>query len=117
MVVVRKICRCSDLSLKFCKSTLKSQALPLHMKILHNVLQHVISLKYRHGDAITYLDVYILDSILEGRVLNVGNIIVQHMLSTLCIGKRSLPFGSIITQILKHFLGHITEPLSFALRN
>lgn len=91
------------------------------MKILHNVLQHVsslkYSLKYRHGDAITYLDVSILDSILEGRVLNVGYIIVQHMLSTPCIGKHSLPFGSIITRILKHFLGHITEPLSFALRN
>ena len=36
--VVRKICRHSDLSFKFCNSTLKSQALPFQLRILHSVL-------------------------------------------------------------------------------
>lgn len=36
--IVRKICRCFDLSFKFCKSTLKSQTLPLQLRILHYVL-------------------------------------------------------------------------------
>lgn len=52
----------------------------------------------------------LLDSILEGMVLNLGNIIFQSMFSILGISKRSLPFGSIITRILKHFRVLITEP-------
>ena len=52
----------------------------------------------------------LLDSILEGRVLNVGYIIVQHMLSALGIASWYLPFGSIITRILKHFRVPITKP-------
>lgn len=52
----------------------------------------------------------LLDSILEGMVLNLGNIIFQSMFSILGISKRSLPFGSIINRILKHFRVLITEP-------
>ena len=55
----------------------------------------------------------LLDSILQGGVLNVGYIIIHHMLSTLCIAKQSLPHGSIITYILKHFRVPIIEPTFF----
>lgn len=52
----------------------------------------------------------LLDSIFVGWKLNVSYIILQHMLSTLVIASWSLPFGSIITSILKHFRVSISEP-------
>lgn len=60
---VMNICRRSDLSSQFCKSTLKSQALPLQLQVLHSLLQHVISSRLRHGNEVTHLDVALLDSI------------------------------------------------------
>lgn len=85
--VVGKICRRSDLSSEFCKSTLKSQALPLQLRILHSVLQHVNSPQSGHGDEVIRLDLAIIDYILECSMLNVGYIILKHMLSTSNIAK------------------------------
>lgn len=109
---VRKICRRRDLSTAFCNSPLKSQALPLQTRILHYVLHHVITPRGGHADEVSRLDVAILDCILEERVLNIGYIILNHMLSTPNLAKRSLPYASIITRILEYFHVPITESIS-----
>ena len=111
--VVRKICRRRDLSSEFCRSPLKSQVLPLQIKIFYYVIHHVITPRFGHADEINRLDVTILDCILEGRMLNVGYIILHHMLSTPCIAKRFIPYANIITRILKYFSVPITEPIFF----
>lgn len=49
-------------------------------------------------------------------MLNVGYIIVQHMVSAPGIMSWYLPFGSIITRILKHFQVPITEPTFLSLK-
>lgn len=54
----------------------------------------------RHGNKVTCLDVALLDSNLESKKLNVGYIIIQHVLGTRSIRNRSLLFG---TRILQHF--------------
>lgn len=94
--VVQNIYRRYDLSIKFCNCSFKSQALPLQVRILHSVLQHAISHKKRHGNEVRRLDVASLESILMGKKLNVGYIILYHMLSTPGIATWSLLFGSII---------------------
>ena len=65
-----------------------------------------------HADEVSNLYVAILDCILEERVLNIGYIILHHMLSTPSLAKRSLPYASIITRILEYFRVPITEPIS-----
>ena len=85
-------------NLEICdNSPLKSQALPLQTQILHYVLHHVITPRAGHADEVSRLDVAILDCILEERVLNIGYIILHHMLRTPNLAKRSLPYASIIT--------------------
>ena len=96
--VVQKICRRHDLSSEFCRSPLKSQSLPLQIRILYYVLHHVITPRFFHADEVNSLDVAILDCILEGRVLNVSYIIFHHMLNTPYITKRSILYASIITR-------------------
>lgn len=100
---VKNICRRSDFSNEDYSGTLKSQALCLQVRMLYNVLQHVISPKKGHGDKVTRLDVALLDSIIEEMTVNVGYVILHHMLATLEVGNKTLPFGGIITRILKHF--------------
>ncbi|KAH9649255.1 Integrase catalytic domain-containing protein [Citrus sinensis] len=66
---------------------------------------------FRHTDgvqrvtwnAFTRLDVALLDSLLTDRPINLGYIIVRHMLSTPAVNHRLLPYGSIITKILRRF--------------
>ncbi|KAH9704323.1 hypothetical protein KPL70_011410 [Citrus sinensis] len=95
---VRKICRRRDLSTVFCNSPLKSQALPLQTRILHYVLHHVITPRAGHADEVSRLDVAILDCILEEKVLNIGYIILHHMLSTPNLAKRSLPYAALLPE-------------------
>lgn len=107
---VRNICRRSDLSEFFCNASFKAQALPLQVRVLHSIIQHFISIRTGHFDEVTRLDVCLLDSILVGRKVDVGYILVQHMLDTPDNKSRSLPYGSIITRVLKYFKVPITEP-------
>ena len=51
-----------------------------------------------HADEVSRLDVAILDCILEERVLNIGYIILHHMLSTPNLAKRSLPYAALLPE-------------------
>lgn len=100
---VRNICRRRDLSDEICMLPFRSQLLPLQVRILHSILQHIVTPRKGHSDEVTRLDVAILDSLLTDRPINLGYIIVRHMLSTPAVNHRLLPYGSIITKILRRF--------------
>ena len=56
-----------------------------------------------HSDEVTRLDVGLLDSLISSRPINLGYVIVRHMLSTPAVNHHLLPYGSIITKILRRF--------------
>ena len=64
-----------------------------------------------HTDEVTRLDIGLLDSLIHRRHVSLSYIILCHMLSTPKVSNRSLPYGSIITRILKHFRVPIAEPV------
>ncbi|KAH9801181.1 hypothetical protein KPL71_000929 [Citrus sinensis] len=98
---VRNICRRRDLSDEICLLHFRSQLLPLKVCILHTILQYIVTPRKGHSDEVTRLDVGLLDSLLTDRPINLGYIIVRHMLSTPAVNHRLLPYGSIITKILR----------------
>ena len=100
---VRNICRRRDLSDDICTLPFRSQLLSLQVHILHTILQHIITPRKGHSDEGTGLDVGLLDSLISGRPINLGYVIVRHMLSTPAVNHRLLPYGSIITKILQCF--------------
>ncbi|KAH9649201.1 Integrase catalytic domain-containing protein [Citrus sinensis] len=100
---VRNICRRRDLSDEICLLPFRSQLLPLQVRILHTILQHIVTPRKGHSDEVTRLDVGLLDSLLTDRPINLGYVIVRHMLSTPAVNHRLLPYGSIITKILRRF--------------
>lgn len=107
---VRNICRWSDLSDDVCKIKFPTQYLCLQVRILHNILQHVVSPRGRHADQVTRLDVALLYCILRGRRLNFGYIILRYMFSIPAVTNQSFPFGGFITRILKYKGVPICEP-------
>ena len=67
------------------------------------MLQHIVTPRKGHSDEVTRLDVGLLDSLISGRPINLGYVIVRHILSTLAVNHHLLSYGSIITKILRHF--------------
>ncbi|KAH9724959.1 hypothetical protein KPL70_007685 [Citrus sinensis] len=97
---VWNICRHRDLTNDICALPFQSQLLPLQVRILHTILQHIVTPRKCHSDEVTRMDVGLLDSLLEGRPINLGYVILRHMLSTPVVNHRLLSYGSIISKIL-----------------
>ena len=106
---VQNICRRRDLSYNLCSLSFRSQLLPFQVRMLHSILQHMVTPRQVHSDKVTRLDVGLLDSLSHGRHVSLSYIIIRHMLSTTIVTNRSLPYGSIITRILRYFHVPLTE--------
>ena len=88
---VRNICRCQDLSDDVCSLPFRSQLMPMQIRILHSILQHIVTPRKGHSDEVTCLDVGLLDCLLRRHLVNLGYIILRHMLSTPAVNNRLLP--------------------------
>ena len=108
---IRNICRRRDLSDEVCSLSFRSQLLPFQVRILHSILQHMITPRQGHTDETTRLDVGLLDSLIQGRQMHLSFTILRHMLSTTVVFNMSFPYGSIISKILRHFHVPLTEPV------
>ena len=103
---IRNICRRQHLSNNICSLPFLSQLLLI---ILHSILQHIVTPRKWYNDEVTRLDVGLLDCLLRRRPVNLGYIILHHMLSTPAMKNKLLPYGSIITRILRYFRIFIIE--------
>ena len=56
-----------------------------------------------HRDEVSYLESFLIYSILVGRRLNIGYIIMYHMAACCKIKTRILPYGRIMTKVFKEF--------------
>lgn len=71
--------------------------------MIHSIVQHVVTLRQGHTDDMTRLDVRLLDCILRRRRVNIGYVILRHILTTPMVTNRLLPYSSIINRIFRHF--------------
>ena len=106
---VWNICRRRDLSDDICSLSFRSQLLHFQVRILHIIFQHMVTPRQVHTDEVTRLDVGLLDSLIRRWHVSLSYTIFCHMLSTPKVFNRSLPYGSIITRILKFFRVPFTE--------
>ena len=100
---VQNIYRRWDLTNDICALPFWSQLLPLQVRFLHTMLQHIVTPRKGHSNEVIRLDVGLLDSLIEGHLINLGYVILRHMLSTAVVNYHLLPYGSIISKILCHF--------------
>ena len=86
---VRNICWRRDLSDDVCSLSFRSQLLPFQIRILHIILQHLVTPRQGHTDEVTRLDVGLLDSLIRRRHVSLSYTILCHMLSTPWVSNRS----------------------------
>ena len=55
-------------------------------RILHNIIDHCILPRGGHKDEASYMEAFVIDSIIKGRQLHVGHMIIQHMI--VCCNKK-----------------------------
>lgn len=99
----------SDLSDDIFHLSFYSQLLPLQVQVLHNILQHIGTPKKCYNNEFTRLAVGLLDCLIRRRTVNLWYIIFCHMLTTPVVTNRLLPYGSIITKILRYFKVLVSE--------
>ena len=55
----------------------------------------------RHRDEVSYLEAFIVDSILTGRRIHVGYLMMMHMISYVENTTRVLPYDRFLTRVFK----------------
>lgn len=58
-------------------------SIPFHIRVLNSISQHIITPKKGHTNEVNQLDVGLWDCIIRQRLINIGYVILRHMLSTL----------------------------------
>ena len=48
--------------------------------ILHNIVGHLIISRRGHRDEVSYMEAFVIDSIIKGRQFHIGHMIIQHMI-------------------------------------
>ena len=77
----------------------------------------------RHRDEVSYLEAFLVYFLLVGRRLNIGYIIMNHMVECCESKTRILPYGPIMTKVFKAFGINLTledeveEPLPYDIYN
>ena len=75
------------------------------LTMISRVLQHMICSillpQGRHRDEVSYLEAFFIDSILTGRRIHVGYLMMMHMISCCESTTRVLPYDRFLTRVFK----------------
>ncbi|WKA01366.1 hypothetical protein VitviT2T_019649 [Vitis vinifera] len=80
-----------------------SHLLTVLSRILHHMISYIFIPKGGHRDDVSFLEAFLVDSILTERKVNIGYIIFQHMKACSISEDSVLPYGMFITKIVKYF--------------
>ena len=82
----------------------KSKDLTLQPRLLLLFVQHNILPQGGHRSEPSYIDLWLMDSILCVRKVNLGFLIVQHMGNVLSSTTSVLPYGMLLITIFNHLI-------------
>ncbi|KAJ9691570.1 hypothetical protein PVL29_013682 [Vitis rotundifolia] len=80
-----------------------SHSLTVLSRILQYMISYIFIPKRGHRDDVSFLEVFLVDSILTERKINMGYIIFRHMKASSLSEDSVLPYGMFITKIIKYF--------------
>ena len=70
-------------------------------RVLHHMIYSIILPWGRHQDKVSYYEAFLIDSILTGRRIHLGYLIMMHMISCFKSMARVLPYGHFLTRVFK----------------
>ena len=78
-----------------------AHSLTVRSRILHHMILYILLPRGGHRDEVSYLEAFIIDSIMRGRRIDVGYVMMMHMLACCESSTRVLPYGRFLTRVFK----------------
>ena len=78
-----------------------AHSLTVTSRVLHHMVYSILLPRDGHRDEVSYLEAFIVDSILTGRRIHVGYLMMMHMISCCESKTRVLPYGRFLTRVFK----------------
>ncbi|RVX16826.1 Retrovirus-related Pol polyprotein from transposon RE1 [Vitis vinifera] len=78
-----------------------AHSLTVISRILHHMVCSILLPRGGHRDEVSYLEAFIVDSILTGRRIHVGYLMMMHMISCCESKTHVLPYGRFLTRVFK----------------
>ena len=79
-----------------------AHSLIVSSQVLHHMICSVLLPRGGHRDEVSYLEAFIVDSILTGRRIHVGFLMMMHMISCVESMTKVLPYDRFLTRVFKN---------------
>ncbi|KAG5235412.1 Retrovirus-related polyprotein from transposon [Salix suchowensis] len=82
---------------------IKSQDLLLRPRLIHRIIAHNILPKKGHYDEVTFMELCLIDCMIQRRPINLPYIMIRNMILAYDQKQKALPYGQVFTTIFEHF--------------
>ena len=94
-----------------------THSLTLINRVLHHMICSILLPRGGHRDEVSYLDVFLLNSILMGRQIHVGYLMMMHMISCCESTTHVLPYGCFFIRVFKDVRVDLSRETDFEAPN
>ena len=70
-------------------------------RVLHHMICSILLPRGGHRDEVSYYEAFLVDSIMTGRRIHLGHLMMMHMISCCKNTTRVLPYGRFLTRVFK----------------
>ena len=78
-----------------------AHSLTVPSRVLHHMICSILLPRGGHRDEVSYYEAFLVDSLLTGRRILVGYVMMRHMMSCCESTTRVLPYGRFLTRVFK----------------
>ena len=80
-----------------------SHSLSIKCRVLYHIITFSIIPRRGHREELSYLEAFLVDSLLMGCTVNLGHIMLNHMIACCEIMTLVLPYGLFLTKVFREF--------------
>ncbi|WJZ89381.1 hypothetical protein VitviT2T_008604 [Vitis vinifera] len=86
-------------------------------RVLHHMICSIILPRDEHRDEVSYYEAFLIDSILTGRRIHLGYMMMMHIISCCKSKTRVLPYGRFLTRVFKDVDVDLSKEIDFEAPN
>ena len=94
-----------------------THSLTIISRVLHHMTGSIFLPRGEHRDEVSYYEAFFIDSILIGRRIHLGYLMMMHMISCCESMTCVLPYGHFLTRVFKYVSVDLNRETDFEARN
>ena len=79
-----------------------ARSLTVRCRVLHHMILYILLPQGGHRDEVSYLEAFLIDSIMMGKWIDVRYLMMMHMMACCESSTRVLPYDSFLTRVFKN---------------